>query len=56
MLCNMSLGFWCAGVELRGGGRWQGEGQVETGRADGPGVVKGGRETWTKGPAAVADT
>jgi hypothetical protein len=46
----MSLGLWCAGVELGGGGRWQGEGQVETCRADGPGAVKGGREAWTERP------
>ena len=45
----MSLGLWCAGVELGGGGRWRGEGQVETGRDDGPGAVKGGREAWTEG-------
>jgi hypothetical protein len=38
-LCNMSLGLWCAGVELGGGGRWRGEGQVGTCRAD-------GRERW----------
>jgi len=49
-LCNMSLGLWCAGVELGGGGRWRGEGQVETGHADGPGAEKGGREVWTEGP------
>jgi hypothetical protein len=51
-LCDMSLGLWCAGVELKGGGRWRGEGQVETCRADGPGVVKGGglnRGTWRPG-------
>ena len=40
----MSLGLWCTGVELRGGGRWQGEGQVETGHVDGPRAMKGGRE------------
>jgi hypothetical protein len=33
-LCDMSLGLWCAGVEFGGGGRRQGEGQVETCRAD----------------------
>jgi hypothetical protein len=43
-VCNMSLGLWCAGVELRDGG------QVETCRADGPGAVKDGREAWTEGP------
>ena len=46
----MSLGLWCAGVELRDGDRWQGEGQVEMGRADEPGAVKGGCEAWTKEP------
>jgi hypothetical protein len=46
----MSLGLWCAGVELGGGGRWRGEGQVGTCRADGPGAVKGGRDAWTEGP------
>jgi hypothetical protein len=38
----MSLGLWCAGMELGGGGRWRGESQVERGRADGPGPLKGG--------------
>jgi hypothetical protein len=46
----MSLGLCCAGVELEGGGRRRGESQVEMCRADGPGVVKGGREAWTEGP------
>ena len=46
----MSLGLWCTGVELRDDGRLRGEGQVETGRADGPGAVKGRREAWTEGP------
>jgi len=46
----MSLGLWCLVVELGGGGRRRGEGQVETCRADGPGAVKGGREAWTDGP------
>ena len=45
----MSLGLWCAGVELEGGSRWRGEGQVEMDRADGPGAVKEGREAWTEG-------
>jgi hypothetical protein len=36
-------------MELGGSGRRQGKGQVETCRADGPGVVKGGREAWTEG-------
>jgi hypothetical protein len=45
----MSLGLCCAGVELGGGGRRWGEGQVETCRADGPRVVKGGREAWIEG-------
>jgi hypothetical protein len=40
----MSLGLCCAGVELGGGGRRRGEGQVETCRADGLGVAKDGRE------------
>jgi hypothetical protein len=49
-LCNMSLGLWCAGVELGGSGwRW-GEGQVGTCRADGLEVVNDGREAWTEGP------
>ena len=46
----MSLGLWCAGVELGGGGRRRGEGQVETYRAHGLGAVKDGREAWTEGP------
>jgi len=46
----MSVGLWCAGVELGGSGRRRGEGQVGTYRADGPGVVKNGREAWTEGP------
>jgi hypothetical protein len=46
----MSLGLWCAGVELGGGGRWRGKGQVETCRANGLGVIKGEREAWTEGP------
>jgi hypothetical protein len=46
----MSLGLCCAGVELGGGDRRRGEGQVETCRVDGLGVVKGGREAWTKRP------
>jgi hypothetical protein len=49
-MCGMSLGMYCVGMELEGGGRWQGEGQVETCHADGPGVVKGGCEAWTEGP------
>jgi hypothetical protein len=48
-LCDMSLGLWCAGVELGDGGRPRGEGQVGTCRADGPRAVKNGREAWTKG-------
>jgi hypothetical protein len=43
-LCDMSLGLWCASVELRGGGRRQGEGQIGMCRADGPGAVKDRRE------------
>jgi len=50
VLCNMSLGLWCAGVELGGGGQRQGEGQVEMCRANRPGVVKGRRKAWTEGP------
>jgi hypothetical protein len=49
-VCNISIGLCCAGVELRGGGRRRGEGQVETCGVDGPEVVKGGREAWTEGP------
>ena len=49
-LCNMSLGLWCAGVELGGSGRWRGEGQVGTCRADRLGAVKDEREAWTEGP------
>ena len=50
VLCNMSLGLWCVGVELRGGGRQQGEGQVGTCHANGLGVVKDRHEAWTEGP------
>ena len=46
----MSLDLWCAGVELGGGGRRRGEGQVETCRTDGLGVMNDGREAWTEGP------
>jgi len=46
----MSLGLWCVGVELVGGGRRRGESQVETCRADIPGAVKDRREAWTEGP------
>jgi hypothetical protein len=46
----MSLGSWCAGVELGGGGQRRDEGQVGTCRADGPGVVTDRHEAWTKGP------
>jgi hypothetical protein len=49
----MSLGLWCAGVELGGGGRRQGEGQVGTRRAGGPGTVKDEREAWTEGPGGL---
>jgi hypothetical protein len=45
----MSLGLWCVGVKLGGGGRWRGEGQVGACRANRPGAVKGGREAWTEG-------
>jgi hypothetical protein len=37
-------------VELRGGGRQRGEGQVGTGRADGLEAEKDGREPWIEGP------
>jgi len=50
VLCNMSLGLWCAGVELGDGGQRQGKGQVETCRANRPGVVKGRHKAWTEGP------
>ena len=50
VLCNMSLGLWCAGVELGDGGQRQGKGQVETCRANRPGVVKGRCKAWTEGP------
>jgi hypothetical protein len=46
----MSLGLWCAGVELGGSGHRRGEGQVGTWRVDGPGVVKDGHEAWTEVP------
>ena len=46
----MSLGSWCSAVELGGGGRRRGEGQVETCRADVPRAVKDRREAWTDGP------
>jgi hypothetical protein len=46
----MSLGLWCAGMELGGSGRRQGEGQVETCCVDGSGVVKGRRDAWTERP------
>jgi hypothetical protein len=49
----MSLSLWCVGVELGGGGRRRGEGQVGTCRADGPGAVKGGREVWIEGPSCA---
>jgi hypothetical protein len=47
----MSLGLWCIGVDLGGGGRQRREGQVETCRADGLRAVKDRREAWTtEGP------
>jgi hypothetical protein len=49
-LCDMSLGLWCAGMELGDGGPRRGEGQVGTCCADGPGAVKAEREAWTEGP------
>jgi len=45
----MSLGLWCVGVELGGGGRRRGEGQVGPCRADGAEAVKDGPEAWTEG-------
>jgi hypothetical protein len=42
-MCAICL-LACAGVKLGGGGRQRDEGQVETYHADGPRVVKGGRE------------
>jgi hypothetical protein len=47
-VCDISLGLCYACVEVGGGGRRRGEGQVEMCRADGPRVVKGGREAWTE--------
>jgi hypothetical protein len=49
-MCDMSLGLCCAGVELGGGGRWRGEGQIEMCRADRLETVKGGREAWIEEP------
>jgi hypothetical protein len=46
----MSLGLWSVGVKLKDGGRRRGEDQVETCRADRPGVVKDRREAWTERP------
>jgi hypothetical protein len=46
----MSLGLWCSGVELGGGGRRRGEGQVGTCRANELRAVKDGHEAWTEGP------
>jgi hypothetical protein len=40
----MSVGLWCAGVELIDGGRRRGEGQVGMCRVDVLGAVKDGRE------------
>jgi hypothetical protein len=51
-LCDMSLGLWSVAMELGSGGRRRGEGQVGTCRDDEPGVVKDGREAWTKGPGS----
>ena len=45
-VCNMSLGLWYAGVELGGGGRRRGEGQVRMCYADVLRVVKDGCEAW----------
>ena len=49
---RMFFGLCCAGVEHGYSDQRQGEGQVETCRADGPRVAKGGREAWTEGPVA----
>jgi hypothetical protein len=46
----MYLGLWCASVQLGGGGRRQGEGQVGTYRADELGAIEDGHEAWTEGP------
>jgi len=46
----MSLGLWCAGMELGGCGRRRGESQVGTCRVDGQEAVKDEREAWTEGP------
>jgi hypothetical protein len=45
------LGY--TGVELGGGGRRRGEGQVGTCRTDGPGAVNGRREAWTERPGGL---
>jgi len=54
-VCNMSLGS--VGVQV-----WSsetvdghGEGQVETGHANGPRAVKDGCEAWTEGPRWLED-
>jgi len=43
-------------MELRGGGRRQGEGQVETCRDDGFGAVKDGHKVWTNEPGGRTTT
>jgi hypothetical protein len=49
VLCNMSIDLWCTGVDLRGGGRRRGEGQIGTCCVDGLVAVKDGCEAWTEG-------
>ena len=46
----MSIGLWCVGVELGGGGQLRGEGQVGSCPTNGPEAVKDGHEAWTEGP------
>ena len=49
-IMRMFFGLCCAGVEHGYSDQRQGEGHVETCRADRPRVAKGGREAWTEGP------
>jgi hypothetical protein len=62
----MSLGLWCVGVELEGGGRRRGEGQVRMCESSGAQEdlapsrsrtvvthVSGGERVWSKGTVAV---
>jgi hypothetical protein len=46
----MSLGLWCAGVELGGGGRREVKVKWGTCHADGLGAVKNKSQGWTEGP------